>query len=163
LGAITGLLVLLIRLPAKKISRTGKGNIWGILQQLDLLGFVTFAPAVILCLIATEWGGTTYSWSSATIIGLFCGSFIVFAAFMLGQYYKGDAAMIPFRIFSSRVVYCGFLTVLFQLGGLFVLAYYTPVWFQIVKGATPLLSGVYILPAVISQIISAGVSGILGI
>jgi hypothetical protein len=46
---------------------------------------------------------------------------------------------------------------------LYVLAYYTPVWFQVVKGATPLHSGLYILPTVISQIISAAVSGMLGV
>jgi hypothetical protein len=134
-----------------------------IFLQLDLLGFFTFALAVVICLIAIEWGGTTYPWSSLIILGLFCGSAVAFAVFMIGQYYKGDAAMIPLGILSKKVVYCGFLTVIFQLGGLYVLTYYTPVWFQVVKGASPLLSGIYILPTVISQIISAGVTGKLGI
>jgi hypothetical protein len=109
-----------------------------------------------------EWGGTTYAWSSPTIHGLFCGSLVIFAIFLAVQYHKGDAAMVPLGILSRRVVYCGALTVIFQLGGLYVLTYYTPVWFQVVKGATPLHSGLYILPTVVSQIISAGISGKLG-
>ena len=109
-----------------------------------------------------EWGRTTYVWSSPQVLGLFCGSFIAFADFLLGQYYKGDTAMIPLKILSQSLVYCGFLTVVLQLGDLYMLAYYSPVWFQVVKGASPLLSGVFILPTVISQIISAGISGMLG-
>jgi hypothetical protein len=70
--------------------------------------------------------------------------------------------MIPLKILSQRVVHCGFLVVVLQLGGLYVLVYYSPVWFHVVKGVTPLLSGVFILPTVISQIISAGISGMLG-
>lgn len=116
-----------------------------------------------MCLVAMEWGGATYAWSSPTILGLLCGSFVAFAISLVVQYHSGNAAMVPLRILSRRVVYCGVLTVVCQLGGLYVLSYYTPVWFQIVKGATPLLSGLYISPTVISQIISAGISGKLGI
>jgi hypothetical protein len=162
-GAIAGLLQLLIHSPAGKDSSAGKKSIGKTLQSLDLFGFITFAPAVIMCLIAMEWGGITYAWGSPTIIGLLCGSLLAFAIFLAIQYYRGNAAMVPLGILSQRVVYCGFLTIVFQLGGLYVLSYYTPVWFQVVKGATPLFSGLFILPIVISQIISAGVSGMLGI
>lgn len=86
-----------------------------------------------MCLIAMEWGGTTYAWSSPTILGLLCGSLVVFAIFLVVQYHKGNAAMVSLGILSRRVVYFGALTVVFQLGGLYVLAYYTPVWFQVVK------------------------------
>jgi formate/nitrite transporter FocA (FNT family) len=116
-----------------------------------------------MCLIAMEWGGTTYAWSSPTILGLLCGSLVAFAIFLVIQYHKGNSAMVPLEILSQRVIYCGVLTVVFQLGGLYVLSYYTPVWFQVVKGATPLLSGLFILPTVISQIFGATVSGMLGI
>jgi hypothetical protein len=51
----------------------------------------------------------------------------------------------------------------FNWGDLYVLAYFTLVWFQVVKGATPLDSGLYILPTVISQIIVAAVSGMLSV
>ena len=162
LGAITALLHFLIRTSAKKESGVGERSMGQTLQSLDLFGFITFAPAVVMCLIAMEWGGTIYAWSSPQVLGQFCGSFIAFAVFLLGQYYKGDAAMIPLKILSQRVAYCGYLTVVLQLGGLYMLAYYSPVWFQVVKGATPLHSGVFILPTVISQIMSAGISGMLG-
>lgn len=40
--------------------------------------------------------------------------------------------------------------------------YYLPIYFQAVRHATPTMSGVYLLPAILSQIIFATVSGILG-
>jgi len=163
LGTITGLLQFLTRTPVKREAGDSNPSLRQALKRLDLVGFGTFAPAVVMCLIAMEWGGTIYSWTSPIILGLFYGSSVAFALFLVRQHLKGDAAMIPLGIISQRVVYCGFLTVFFQLGGLYVLAYYTPLWLQVVKGETPLLPGVFILPTVISQIIAAVISGILGI
>jgi len=41
------------------------------------------------------------------------------------------------------------------MGSLILLCYYLPLWFQIVKGVNPLLSGVMTLPTVISQSLGA--------
>jgi hypothetical protein len=162
LGVITGLFLFLTRIPDGKVDREDKITIWKSLQKFDLFGFATFATAVVLCLLALEWGGTTYSWSSAAVIGLFCGSFVIFGIFLVSQHYKRDAAMVPLNILSNQVVYFSCLTVVFQMGGLFVLAYYLPLWFQVVKGATPTFSGLFILPSILSQIAGAIISGSLG-
>ena len=41
-------------------------------------------------------------------------------------------------------------------------SYYMPIYFQAIRHATPSMSGVYILPAILSQIVFAAVSGALG-
>ncbi|KAL9065886.1 MAG: hypothetical protein Q9161_007939 [Pseudevernia consocians] len=43
-------------------------------SDLDLVGFSIFAPALIMLLLALQWGGTTFAWNSSQIIGLFCGA-----------------------------------------------------------------------------------------
>ncbi|KKY16819.1 putative mfs transporter [Phaeomoniella chlamydospora] len=48
------------------------------------------------------------------------------------------------------------------MGGMMSLAYYLPIWFQVVKDASPLMSGVMILPTAISQSVGAAVSGKFG-
>ena len=42
----------------------------------------------------------------------------------------------------------------------FCASYFLSVYFQAVKGASPLLSGVYLLPSILSQLILAVVAGL---
>jgi hypothetical protein len=162
LGGATGVLLFFAPIPDPRIQSEVKQTFWQSMQQLDPFGALTFTPAIIMCLLALEWGGTTYNWNSATILGLLCGSCATFCIFVFSQYRNREHAMIPLKMLSRRIVYYSFLTVVFQRGGLFLLIYYMPFWFQAVKGAAPTLSGVYILPTVLSQIIAAMGAGWAG-
>jgi len=84
---------------------------------LDLGGFVTFAPAIVMFLLALSWGGTAgYPFNSATIVGLFIGSAVMFGIFLSWEHYRGDAAMVPLAIFKNRIVTAGCLVQLFLMG-----------------------------------------------
>lgn len=113
-------------------------------------------------LMALQWGGTEYPWNSATIIGLFCGAGGTLVVFTACEYRAGDGAMIPFSMIRNRVVWSSCLVIGFFFGPLLVFTYYLPIYFQAVKGVSPALSGVYILPGVLSQILMEIVSGVLG-
>jgi hypothetical protein len=76
-----------------------------IVESLDLLGFSMFAPAAIMFFLALQYGGNQYTWNSATVICLFCGAGITFIVFLYWEYYKGNAAMIPFSILQKRIVW----------------------------------------------------------
>ncbi|KAI9645350.1 hypothetical protein NHQ30_006086 [Ciborinia camelliae] len=111
------------------------------LLNLDPCGFILFTPTTVTFLLALEWGGSTYRWSSPTIIGLFCCSFVLLLLFLSWEYKEGENAMIPLHMLTKRIVYSGCLTSLFNQGGLMLLSYYLPVWFQTVKGVSPTGSG----------------------
>lgn len=70
--------------------------------------------------------------------------------------------MIPFSAVRQRVVWSACLVNFFFFGSMLITNYYLPIYFQAVRYATPTMSGVYLLPAILSQIIFATVSGILG-
>lgn len=163
IGGLAVLIVLLMNIPFRKpVSTDAKTSRFGILSKLDLLGFVFFAGFAIMFLLALDWGGTTYPWNSAIIIGLFCGSggaAIVFAAW---EYRVGDEAMIPPSIVRKRIVLCSCMVIFFFFSSMLLLSYYLPIYFQAVKGTSPALSGVYVLPAILSQIAMAPISGYLG-
>lgn len=130
--------------------------------KLDLFGFALLAPAAIQLLLAVQYGGITFAWNSAQVIGLFCGAGGTFAVFLAWEHHKGDAAMIPFSMVRRRIIWASCLSYGFCLGQVFTVSYYLPIYFQGVKGASPTLSGVYVLPVVISTVLAAIISGILG-
>jgi hypothetical protein len=112
-------------------------------------------------LLALQWGGLEYAWGSATIIGLFVGAAVLTSIFALWQVQKGDDAMIPPKLFTQRVVLFACLTELLAMGAVYIAIYYLPQWFQIVKGVSPIRSGVMYLPLSMSDVASAFMVGIL--
>ncbi|OJJ48314.1 hypothetical protein ASPZODRAFT_130293 [Penicilliopsis zonata CBS 506.65] len=158
-GGLACLLLLLMRIPEQIEKKPVTQNFMPLLRELDLIGFALFAPACTMFLLALNWGGSTYPWKSATVIGLFCGSFVMACIFAGWQWHRGDRAMIPPIIIGNRLVAAGCLVAGFQMGALFMLSYYLPLWFQAVKGASPTMSGVRTLPSMISQAIGSVVAG----
>ena len=161
IGGVVAFLFFLIQIPNRTVEDADKWKIRSTLDKLDFLGFVLFAPAAIQVLLALQWGGIRYQWSSSTIIGLFCGSFGTFCLFLVWEYRKGDQAMIPWPMIRQRIVWTGNLVNLFAFGSQWIVSYYLPIYFQAIKGATPTLSGVYLLPTIVSQITLTTIGGIL--
>jgi MFS family permease len=159
LGAFAAFVLAILPIPEQRKKTVTRSTIIPTLRKLDFPGFALFAPAVIMCLLALEWGGHKYPWISATIIGLFCGAFGMFCVFLAWEHHKGDTAMISLQMFRKRVVYLGCSTLFFQFGTLLVLSYYLPIWFQVIKGASPEMSGVMTLPTLVSQALASVIAG----
>lgn len=70
--------------------------------------------------------------------------------------------MIPLAMLRQPVILCSCWTAGFHIGGLLLLTYYLPVWFQAILNASPIKSGIDILPSVVSEIVFSLVAGILG-
>ncbi|KAI4716185.1 MFS general substrate transporter [Aureobasidium sp. EXF-10727] len=158
IGAITVLFLILFFHPPKADRANTPTQK---MRSLDLVGLLLFAPATIMMLLALQWGGLVYAWRSTTIIGLFVGAAVLTCIFALWQIRKGDDAMIPPQLLTQRVVFSACLTELFAMGTVYVATYYLPQWFQIVKGVSPIRSGVMYLPLSLSDVASALMVGIL--
>lgn len=140
--------------PIKSAAKT-------ILHELDLIGFVLFSPAAIQLLLALEFGAGSYPWGSATVIGLFCGSGGAFIVFLLWEYHQGDKAMIPLSMIAQRTVWTSCLFMIGLFGTVLSISYYLPIYFQSVRNDSPIMSGVSLLPMMLSQVACAVSSGIL--
>ncbi|CZR51585.1 related to MFS multidrug transporter [Phialocephala subalpina] len=161
IGGITGTILGLMRIPDSKLIAPKKGTPKEQVKRLDLPGFAFFTPTCIMLLLALEWGGVTYSWNSATIIGLFCGAGGACIIFLFWESRQGETAMIPIRLLKNRVVVTACLTTAFSQGSLILVTYYLPVWFQVVLGASPTMGGVDYLPSVGAQIVVSIATGAL--
>ena len=161
-GAVVASILFFVHIPQRIAARVASANWRDAAMELDLPGFALFVPSTIMLLLPLQWGGTKYAWSNATIIGLFCGSAANYAIFAYWEYRQGDRAMIPASLMKQRIVWCSALLMLFYFGAQLIVSYYLAIYFQAVKGASPTMSGVYFLPSVLSQMILAVISGILG-
>lgn len=162
IGGLGAISLLWIKVPNHRSKTATNLTLRTILLKLDLIGFSLFAPFAIMLLLALEWGGVEYAWSSATVIGLLCGSGGALICFATWEYHVGDEAMIPFSMVKKRAVWSSCLVLAFASASMFILTYYLPIYFQAVKGVSPSLSGVYLLPRILPQMATAYMSGILG-
>ena len=160
-GAVSMLVTtFLLRMPAQKLDPPAAG--WSAkLAQLDPLGTLVFLPGIICLVLALQWGGVTYAWHSARIIALFVLSAALIAAFVGSQAWKGEAATIPPRILKNRDVLGSSVFGFFNNTALMVTMYYLPLWFQSVKGASAIHSGIMLLPLILGTVVAMIASGVL--
>jgi MFS family permease len=131
-----------------------------VIPDLDLFGFALFAPAAVMFLMALQFGsGDAYAWNSATIIGLFCGAGITALIFIAWEVKIGDRAMIPGGMLRKRIVWtsCVFGSALISCS--VVATNWLPTYFQAVKGEGPTLSGVHLVPTILSALLFVVVTG----
>jgi MFS family permease len=118
------------------------------LKDMDWLGVVLIAAATALFLVGLQSGGTVFPWNSAVVLGLLVAGLVAMCLFLYQQS-KHQHPTIPLSLFCARssaaclcVAVCHGLTYIAAL-------YYIPIYFQIVLGATPVLSGTWLLIAAV--------------
>jgi MFS family permease len=131
------------------------------IKAIDWLGVVTIVGGVVMFLLGLEAGGVTHPWNSAYTLGLIIFGWLTIVLFFLIQWKISKYPLMPLRLFTQWTNIAA-LGVCFCHGAVFIGgAYYLPLYFQTVLSASPILSGVYLFPLVITlSIASAGV-GIL--
>jgi EmrB/QacA subfamily drug resistance transporter len=127
---------------------------------IDYTGILLVGLGATGLTLATSWGGTTYPWNSATIIGLFVGSAAALAVFVWVES-RVAAPILPTRLFGSPVftVCCvlSFVVGFAMLGALTFL----PTYMQFVDGVSATTSGLRTLPMVAGMLSTSMGSGIL--
>ncbi|RAL14733.1 MDR family MFS transporter [Aspergillus homomorphus CBS 101889] len=131
------------------------------LAQLDIEGTTLFSASIICLLLAIEWGGAKWPWRNGRIIALFVIFGATLIVFCIVQGRKKEMAMIPPRVAGNRNVWsCGLYSAM--LGAAFyILVYYLPIWFQVIKGVSAVRSGIMNLPMLVSLIVFSILSGAL--
>lgn len=112
-------------------------------------------------LFGLEFGGITYPWNSATTICLIVFGILTYGVFVLIEWKFAKYPIIPLRLFKNRHNLAIF-GVCFCHASVFISgAYYLPLYFQSVLLASPILSGVYTLPQVLSLSLTSAMIGII--
>lgn len=107
-----------------------------------------------------EYGGVSFPWDSATVLCLIIIGAALWVAFALYEWKLAKYPVMPTRIFR-HVSNAASLGVCFCHAFVFIAgAYYLPLYFQAVLGATPILSGVYVLPTTLALSFASIATGI---
>ncbi|OTB09513.1 hypothetical protein M426DRAFT_70740 [Hypoxylon sp. CI-4A] len=129
--------------------------------ELDLVGAVVLIPAIIMLLLALQWGGVQFPWGDKRIVGLFAGAGSMALLFIAIEHYQQDKGLLPPRFFRDRNLLCAMLFALFFGASFFPLIFYLSLYFQAIQGDSAVEAGIKLLPLLISVVISSIVSGAL--
>ena len=114
-------------------------------HRVDYAGAALQVGAVGAILLVTIWGGVSYSWTSAPIIGLALGGVLLIVLF-IRQEKRASEPVLPLRLFRNSVFnatnVAGFLAGMAMFGG----TVFMPLFLQLVTGVSPTLSGLLVLP-----------------
>jgi EmrB/QacA subfamily drug resistance transporter len=121
------------------------GHLGRVHHVIDYIGTTVLALAATSFILLTSLGGTTYAWGSAPIYILgICGAVLV-GVFVLVER-RAKEPVLPLHLFRLRAFWVtsvvGFVVGFAMFGAIT----YLPAFFQVVKGVSPTLSGVRLLP-----------------
>lgn len=158
LGVVSVAIVLLLRVRYKR-SPTWQAA----LSRVDFLGNAIFIPSLTAIFFGLIMGGNSkagFPWESWRIIlPLVLGvlGWILYHFYQASRFCREPST--PPRLFKHRTSVVGFLMIFLAAIVLQAICYFLPIYFQTMKGASPLLSGVYYLPFTIALIPLAGMAG----
>ncbi|KAI9812466.1 MAG: hypothetical protein M1827_004697 [Pycnora praestabilis] len=116
------------------------------LKRVDWVGSVLFIASATGFLIPITWGGVIYSWSSwRTLVPLILSGLGLFG-FVIYEVYVPAEPVIRLTIFNNRTAAITYVTTVIHGMVLWSLLYYLPLYYEAVKGLSPIVSGVALFP-----------------
>ncbi|KAF3000059.1 hypothetical protein E8E13_000803 [Curvularia kusanoi] len=127
-------------------------------KRLDPIGIFFFVPSIVCLVLALQWGGTSYSWSSGRIIGLLVTFAVLLIIFFVVEFFTPETAMAPSRVVLNRSVLGGIFFTFLNYGSIMAISYYLAIWFQVAKGLSATHAGINTIPMVIAMVIASVLS-----
>ncbi|POX53721.1 EmrB/QacA family drug resistance transporter [Streptomyces sp. Ru71] len=127
-------------------------------HTIDYLGTVLIASVATCLILVASLGGTTWGWGSPQIIGLAVLGVALAGAFVAVER-RAAEPVLPLKLFRIRTFTLS-AVISFIVGfAMFGAMTYLPTFLQVVRGVSPTLSGVHMLPMVFGMLLSSTVSG----
>ncbi|PNY23686.1 Uncharacterized protein TCAP_06361, partial [Tolypocladium capitatum] len=154
-GAALVLHILFLRVKHNK-----QGSLSEKLRRIDYIGNLILVLSVSSVLIALSWGGARYSWGSYHVIVPLALGFVglvLFHAYEIAPWVK--VPILPERLFKRRTPAAALVIAFLHFLLLYYLILFLPVYFQAVKGLSPIQSGIDFLPSSVISVCTGVISG----
>jgi MFS family permease len=129
------------------------------LKAIDWVGTVLVIGGTTVFLLGLQFGGISFPWNTATVICLLVFGLVIIGVFVLVEAKVAAWPVIPMRLFEHRSNLAAFVLVFCHGFTSISGNYFLPLYFQVVLGKSPLLSGVYLVPYMLSVAVGAAACG----
>jgi MFS family permease len=123
-------------------------------HAVDYAGTALLVAAAVPLLLGFSWAGSTYPWSSPTIIGLFVFSVVMWGVFYLQEMRAPEPVLSP-RLFHNRIFSVSAVASAIQSASMFGALMFLPLFVQGVMGKTATNSGTVLMPMMLAAIVSS--------
>lgn len=150
-------------------------------RKMDWIGTTTIVSTTVLTLLSLDFGGVVSPWNSPKVLSILVSGLVLCAVFILWEAKGATDPLIPARILNSMsragpLFVCFTYSIVWRrplLVSEIVCAadivqinvsswYFLPLYFQAVRGASPVRSGLLLMPiAVIQALVGVIVGGII--
>ncbi|MFF8943400.1 MDR family MFS transporter [Streptomyces sp. NPDC014864] len=125
---------------------------------IDYLGTVLIASVSTCLVLVASLGGTTWGWGSPQIVGLALLG-VVLACLFVAVERRAAEPVLPLKLFRVRTFTLS-AVISFIVGfAMFGAMTYLPTFLQVVRGVSPTMSGVHMLPMVFGMLLASTGSG----
>ncbi len=121
------------------------GKLSRIHHVIDYIGTIVLSLAATSFILLTSLGGTTFGWNSAPIWTLGVCGVVLVGVFVLVER-RAKEPVLPMHLFRLRAFWVTSLVGFIVGFAMFGAITYLPAFFQVVRGISPTLSGVQLLP-----------------
>src|SRR6201994_1818709 len=121
------------------------GTLRRVHHVIDYLGTAVLSLAVTSLILLTSLAGPTYPWRSAPIYILGVAGLLLIGVFVLVER-RAAEPVLPLHLFKLRTFSVTSLVGFIVGFAMFGAITYLPAFFQVVRGISPTISGVYLLP-----------------
>ncbi len=134
------------------------GTLRRVHHAIDYAGTVLLSGAATCLIIFASVGGISWSWRSPQSVGLAVLGVALTGLFIVAEH-RAKEPVIPLRLFGVRV-FSAASAIGFVMGfAMFGALTFLPIFLQDVKGVSPTLSGLRILPLMVGMLGAAIISG----
>jgi EmrB/QacA subfamily drug resistance transporter len=134
------------------------GRLRRVHHSIDYLGTILLSLAASALVLLTSLGGTTYPWSSTPIYILGIAGVLLIVAFVFAER-RAAEPILPLHLFRTRVFSVTSLVGLIVGFSMFGAIAFLPAFFQVVRGISPTISGLYLLPTMAGMLVVSITSG----
>jgi hypothetical protein len=130
------------------------------LKAIDWSGSVIIVGGTLMILLGLDFGNVAFPWSSVTVICLIVFGAVTIGVFLVNEWKFAANPIMPLRLFSNRSTVAACFVWACNFYVLIGLSYYLPLYSQSVLGANALVSGVHLIPLIVSSSLAAACVGV---